>query len=198
VRSNDGPFAGSPRATFRARSGAGQQTMHFQTRSSCLARQRNTVFCRGFRSRSDGTRTRDLRRDRPSQVPRRLGMNSSERLHLQVVLRTSQPASPWLSQASNRRLGHERATNSCLPRQHGAGREDVSRRVTSRRGGSRRQGALHPRAADCTVRGPSCTPSRTLELTLLRHFVTSVRPAGSATSPQLQMRKSALLRALAG
>jgi hypothetical protein len=56
---------------------------------------------------SDGTRTRDLRRDRPSRAPRHLATNSSERRHLQALCLLSQPGSAWLSQPSSRRLGHE-------------------------------------------------------------------------------------------
>jgi hypothetical protein len=79
------------------------------------------LFAGTLRDGSDGTRTRDLRRDRPNQAPRRLVTYSSERRPLQVFFRTSQPGAAWLSQSSNRRLGHEWATKSCRRRQRGAG-----------------------------------------------------------------------------
>jgi hypothetical protein len=43
------------------------------------------------RDGSDGTRTRDLRRDRPSQARRRSTTNLPERLHLQVLLAAASP-----------------------------------------------------------------------------------------------------------
>jgi hypothetical protein len=60
---------------------------------------------------SDGTRTRDLRRDRPSQAPRRLATNSSVRPHLQGFL-THQSArrrmvEPIIQSTFGPRVGHE-------------------------------------------------------------------------------------------
>jgi hypothetical protein len=63
---------------------------------------------------SDGTRTRDLRRDRPSRAPRRPATNASERHICRAFQLWSQAGTAWLSQSSNRRLGHEWATRSCL------------------------------------------------------------------------------------
>jgi len=42
----------------------------------------DTSICRHFEDGSDGTRTRDLRRDRPLQVQRRLTMNRLNLCHL--------------------------------------------------------------------------------------------------------------------
>jgi hypothetical protein len=47
-----------------------------------LTRQQNPAICMSFYE-SDGTLTRDLRRDRPSRAPRRPATNASERPHLQ-------------------------------------------------------------------------------------------------------------------
>ena len=70
-------------------------------------------MCRGFYW-SDGTRTRDLRRDRPSWAQRRPATNASEQAHFQVLSALGVLRTAWLSQSSNRRLGYERATKSCL------------------------------------------------------------------------------------
>src|SRR5215207_6590913 len=63
---------------------------------------------------SDGTRTRDLRRDRPSQAPRRLATNSAEWPHLQGFLT---PGSTWhrmvepiVQSTFGPRVGHENLT----------------------------------------------------------------------------------------
>jgi hypothetical protein len=48
-----------------------------------LARRREEK--RGVKSGSDGTRTRDLRRDRPNRAQRRPATNASERAHLQAL-----------------------------------------------------------------------------------------------------------------
>jgi hypothetical protein len=60
---------------------------------------------------SDGTRTRDLRRDRPNQVRRRASRNG---LTCRCFLPLRHLRSAWLSQSSDRRSGHEWATKSCL------------------------------------------------------------------------------------
>ena len=46
----------------------------------------DTSICRHFEDGSDGTRTRDLRRDRPLQVQRRLPMNRFNLCHLRGLL----------------------------------------------------------------------------------------------------------------
>jgi hypothetical protein len=53
------------------------------------------------RDGSDGTRTRDLRRDRPSRAPRRLTTNASQRAHLQALLVQRFAPLAWLSQSSD-------------------------------------------------------------------------------------------------
>jgi hypothetical protein len=68
-------------------------------------------ICRRFEGGSDGTRTCDLRRDRPSYAPRRLATNSSERPHLQGIV-THQSArcrmvEPIVQSTFGPRLGHE-------------------------------------------------------------------------------------------
>ena len=65
-----------------------------------------------MRDGSDGTRTRDLRRDRPSRARRRRATVASEQRYLQVLFVRGWLRSAWLSQASDRRLGHEWATAS--------------------------------------------------------------------------------------
>jgi magnesium chelatase family protein len=65
--------------------------------------------------------SRDLRRDRPNQTPRRLTTNSTEQPHLQGFLTRQPPGAAWLSQSANRRLGHEWATKSRLHRQRRVG-----------------------------------------------------------------------------
>jgi CheY-like chemotaxis protein len=65
---------------------------------------------------SDGTRTRDLRRDRPNRIQARSAANVAERNHLQALFIRASVSSAWLSQFSSRRLGHERATKCCQPR----------------------------------------------------------------------------------
>ena len=77
------------------------------------ADKRKPPACRRFQSGSDGTRTRDLRRDRPSQVRRRVATNVPERLHLQALSAVALRGSALLSQSSSRRLGHEWATKCC-------------------------------------------------------------------------------------
>ena len=51
-----------------------------------LSENARCLFAGTLRDGSDGTRTRDLRRDRPSRPPRRPPTNSPERLHLQGSL----------------------------------------------------------------------------------------------------------------
>jgi hypothetical protein len=67
-------------------------------------------FARKNLSGSDGTRTRDLRRDRPNRAWRRTSTNRSERPHVQGLSLHGRPCSAWLSRSSNRRLGHKWAT----------------------------------------------------------------------------------------
>src|SRR5881396_3966159 len=75
---------------------------------------------------SDGTRTRDLRRDRPRRAPPRPATDSSEQAHLQVLFVPTPHPSAWLSQSSRRRLGHEWATETCLHGQRNADARDVA------------------------------------------------------------------------
>jgi hypothetical protein len=60
---------------------------------------------------SDGTRTRDLRRDRPSRVPRRSTTNVSERDRLQALLALMAPplrtVEPIVQSAFGPRVGYE-------------------------------------------------------------------------------------------
>jgi hypothetical protein len=75
-----------------------------------LRRQHNLPICRDFYG-SDGTRTRDLRRDRPSRAQRRLATSSSERPHLQVLFGPSSPllrmVEPIVESTFGPRVGHE-------------------------------------------------------------------------------------------
>jgi hypothetical protein len=81
---------------------------------------------------SDGTRTRDLRRDRPSQAPRRLATNSSEQPHLQVFV-THQSArgrmvEPIVQSTFGPRVGHEnlsQETTVCRIARHRATRREL-------------------------------------------------------------------------
>jgi hypothetical protein len=67
-------------------------------------------ICREFYG-SDGTRTRDLRRDRPSRAQRHPAMNASERPHLQALFiprRTPlRMVEPIVSPTFGPRVGHE-------------------------------------------------------------------------------------------
>src|SRR5919106_1741398 len=60
---------------------------------------------------SDGTRTRDLRRDRPSRAQRPLATNSSERAHLQALFAALPPRlridEPIVPSTFGPRVGHE-------------------------------------------------------------------------------------------
>jgi len=87
-------------------------------RSLC---QIHAPICRAFYG-SDGTRTRDLRRDRPSRAQRQPAITVSEQLNLEALFAPYRLRSAWLSQSSNRRLGHEWPTKSCLHGQREAGR----------------------------------------------------------------------------
>ena len=84
-----------------------------------LASEPTTQYAdlQGFYYGSEGTRTRDLRRDRPSRARQHPATNSSGRRHLQVLPRRGRLRSAWLRHSSNRRLGHEWATETCLLRQ---------------------------------------------------------------------------------
>ena len=67
---------------------------------------------------SDGTRTRDLRRDRPSPGTTTPGDGGALNMFICSAFRfAGWHRSAWLSQSSNRRLGHEWASKSCLNRQ---------------------------------------------------------------------------------
>jgi hypothetical protein len=50
-----------------------------------LIRQHKCLFAGTYKDGSDGTRTRDLRRDRPIRVQRRLPTSNLELIHLQGV-----------------------------------------------------------------------------------------------------------------
>ena len=76
------------------------------------------LFAGTSRDGSDGTRTRDLRRDRPSRTRRRSTTKVAERPHLQALSPWAPPCSAWLSQSSDGRLGHEWATKCCQLRLH--------------------------------------------------------------------------------
>src|SRR5438876_1904243 len=75
----------------------------------CLSRQHNMPLCTGLDG-SDGTRARDLRRDRPNRAPRRSSMDIAERLHLQVLLARRLPllrvVEPILESTFGPRMGH--------------------------------------------------------------------------------------------
>src|SRR5438876_10730248 len=75
----------------------------------CLSRQHNMPLCTGLDG-SDGTRTRDLRRDRPNRAPRRSSMDIAEQLHLQVLLARRLPllrvVEPILESTFGPRMGH--------------------------------------------------------------------------------------------
>ena len=70
------PFRGDPLGFFAFGSGLGR-------RSRRRRMMRQARSWRVFRDGSDGTRTRDLRRDRPNRARRRPPTNHSERPHLQ-------------------------------------------------------------------------------------------------------------------
>ena len=73
------------------------------------ARQQKILICRDF-SGSDGTRTRDLRRDRPSRGHRPLATNGVERRYLQVLFTARLPrlrmVEPILESTFGPRVGH--------------------------------------------------------------------------------------------
>src|SRR6266571_8667730 len=60
---------------------------------------------------SDGTRTRDLRRDRPNRARRRLAASSCERYHLQGFMTREPPrhrmVDPIVQSTFGPRVGHE-------------------------------------------------------------------------------------------
>ena len=115
-----GANGGSSRSR-QARSAASIRMTRFTLCGRTQSRPRNPKFCRYFvrgvwatglghgpkirvcvgnvkclfagtsKDGSDGTRTRDLRRDRPGQAPRRSTTNSSERPHLQAFLTRESP-----------------------------------------------------------------------------------------------------------
>jgi hypothetical protein len=116
-----GAITGMPRQPPRAarrRSIGGRRTVLVATAVVLISAGMPTkdASLQGFYG-SDGTRTRDLRRDRPSRAQRRPTTKASERAHLQALSSRGWLRSAWLSQPSDRRLGHEWATGSCLQRQ---------------------------------------------------------------------------------
>jgi hypothetical protein len=149
------------------------------------ARQQKTPICRDF-SGSDGTRTRDLRRDRPSWAQRRPATNASQQAHLQVLSAPGVLRAAWLSQSSNRRLGHEWATKSCLHRQRrdvaGAARrrgEAIQIRLLLTMYSSRRPVAIHGHGS-----GVFPPPSRSGRLPP----IATVAPAGLHRAPSFDGR----------
>jgi hypothetical protein len=84
---------------------------------------------------SDGTRTRDLRRDRPTREWRRTSTNRSERPYLQGTFRPTPTPARMVEPIVNRRLGHEWATTYWLGRpQRRASRSRRGRRPHHVRG----------------------------------------------------------------
>ena len=97
-------------------------------RAASPFRQRDNLVCRQNRgTESDGTRTRDLRRDRPLRMHLRQTTIRLELGHLQGFLAHSSDHPAWLRRSCERRLGHEWATRrprlnvltECLRRQWG-------------------------------------------------------------------------------
>jgi hypothetical protein len=101
--------------------------LHRDRRSSAPRQATKDAYLQDVLDGSDGTRTRDLRRDRPSQARRRSATIPSVRHHLQALLPRRLMLSAWLNQSSNRRLGHEWAAKSCLLRQRRGGWRDTWR-----------------------------------------------------------------------
>jgi hypothetical protein len=85
------------RAGPGSRIGAGEER-----RAHSLTPTVHRVCGRAIESGSDGARTRDLRRDRPSRAQPHAAANSSEPPRLQVLLARGARPPAWLSQSSNR------------------------------------------------------------------------------------------------
>src|SRR6266567_6142040 len=74
-------------------------------------------------SGSDGTRTRDLRRDRPSRVPRHPATTVSERADLQALFALAPPplrmVEPIVESTFGPRVGHRILSSRTTPRREG-------------------------------------------------------------------------------
>jgi hypothetical protein len=89
-------------------------------------------FAGAFRDGSDGTRTRDLRRDRPSRAQRRPATNASEQPHLQALFAPTPPllrmVEPIVQSTFGPRVGHEnlsQETTVCRIARHRATRREL-------------------------------------------------------------------------
>jgi hypothetical protein len=102
--------------------------------------QQKLPICRDFGG-SDGTRTRDLRRDRPSRGQRRPTTTPLNIFICRRFLSRGRLRSAWLSQSSDRRLGHEWATKSCLRGQQRASTRKICGATC------RAEGLAHPQGA---------------------------------------------------
>jgi hypothetical protein len=89
-------------------------------------------FAGAFRDGSDGTRTRDLRRDRPSRAQRRPATNASEQPHLQALFAPTPPllrmVEPIVQSTFGPRVGREnlsQETTVCRIARHRATRREL-------------------------------------------------------------------------
>jgi hypothetical protein len=86
---------------------------------SCLHRRQRTAMCRYFYG-SDGTRTRDLRRDRPRRAHRRSASSSFKQAHLQglfaSIARPLRMLEPIVSSTFGPQVGHGVLSSWTTPR----------------------------------------------------------------------------------
>jgi hypothetical protein len=143
------PNLASPRSSARRimlvcrrfRSACGPQFCATK-RTSVPAWTTQSLYLQAFhKSGSDRTRTRDLRRDRPTPGRQRQATIPQEQPHLQAFSYRHHFRSAWLSQSSCRCLGHDRATKA-VTTVDGAWSlsaiRNVDRRAPRARGGGRR------------------------------------------------------------
>jgi hypothetical protein len=93
---------------------------HREARLALRAESVDQAWRREGRSRrieTKASRTRDLRRDGPTWARRRIQRTLLNGFICRDFCLGSGPSTAWLSQTSDRRLGHEWATNPCLFRQ---------------------------------------------------------------------------------
>ena len=148
-----------------------------------VLRDDNRICCfTGLLDGSDGTRTRDLRRDRPNRARRRPPTDRSNRPQLQALSRRGRLRLAWLSRTSNRRLGHEWPTDCCIERRPSA--FAISWRVRLRRSRTRPVGcaSLRPISAMTKCEQPSLGP-RACSAEALRDGARCAQPERSRPPP---------------
>jgi hypothetical protein len=126
---------------------------------------------RWFVSGSDGTRTRDLRRDRPIRVSRQAATRPDEHPYLLGLFTATFLDTAWLHGSLNKGLGHERATQCCLTRKRMRVQFSARHLATARHPSRRRRSATLPQLKGISrkrlnARGRTCSPSTFLDDTL--------------------------------